>query len=246
MVRALAVFLVVGVTSPAFAHLYISSPTPRYGMRDIKDGPCGIDGGERSDNINYYRSGETITIVFDEYVGHPGHYRVAFDDDGDDFEDPICLENCDDSRMGDPVWAADSTGMVLMDLIEDRPGTETYTLEVTLPDIECDNCTLQVIQVMYDKFPYTIGGNDNYYNCVDLVLTREDIDVDAGPRPDASVPDGGPDFDAGGSDDAGSPSDSGSRADAGTGGGSGCGVAGSGAGALWLLSLVALRRRARS
>ncbi|MBW2225541.1 MAG: hypothetical protein JRF54_15365, partial [Deltaproteobacteria bacterium] len=45
-----------------------------------------------------------------------------------------------------------------------------YVATVTLPDITCDNCTLQMIQVMYDKRLYTTLGNDIYYQCADLVL----------------------------------------------------------------------------
>ena len=248
MVRLLVVLLVMVCARPVLAHLYVTDPVARHGMRQIKDGPCGILDSARSDNVNYFRPGETITITFDEYIGHPGHYRIAFDDDGFDFEDPICLENCDDGRSGTPVFAEDHTGMVLVDLIPDRPGTETYTIDVTLPDIECDNCTLQVIQVMYDKFPYTIGGNDNYYNCIDLVLTREDLPdagrPDTGPRLDA-----GPDVDSGpGTDAAGRDASGGTDAGAG-GGGGGCSAsaAGNAAGTLWLvLSLVALRRREES
>lgn len=246
-VRSLTIGAVLCITSTAFAHLYVTDPAPRYGMRQIKDGPCGITGGERSSNINYFQPGETITITFDEYVGHPGHYRIAFDDDGADFEDPVCLTNCDDGRSGTPTWAEDDTGMVLVDLIEDRTGNETYMVDVTLPDVECDNCTLQVIQVMYDKFPYTSGGNDIYYNCIDLVLSSEP-GPDAGPGADAGAgPDAGPGVDSGPGTDAATGSDAGGGSDAGddTGGG-GCSAAGSTAGALWLLSLVALRRREES
>src|SRR5690606_6077325 len=39
----------------------------------------------------------------------------------------------------------------------------------TLPDIECESCTLQVVQVMYDKKPYG-DGNDLYYQCADIAL----------------------------------------------------------------------------
>ncbi|MCA9560948.1 MAG: hypothetical protein KC583_20510, partial [Myxococcales bacterium] len=57
---------------------------------------------------------------------------------------------------------------------------------VTLPDVECDNCTLQVIQVMFDKPPQTSPGNDLYYQCADLVLRGDGPPpppVDAGPGP---------------------------------------------------------------
>jgi hypothetical protein len=56
---------------------------------------------------------------------------------------------------------------------------------VTLPDLVCDNCTLQVIQVMYDKPPYTTPGNDIYYQCADLVLRVGGAPPDAGIEPGA-------------------------------------------------------------
>jgi len=55
---------------------------------------------------------------------------------------------------------------VLLDNIADG----LSSTEVTLPNVQCDNCTLQLIQVMYDKPPWG-DGNDIYYQCADLVLT---------------------------------------------------------------------------
>ena len=46
-----------------------------------------------------------------------------------------------------------------------------YTQTVTLPSTPCENCTLQVIQMMYDKPPYgPAGGADIYFQCVDIAL----------------------------------------------------------------------------
>ena len=44
--------------------------------------------------------------------------------------------------------------------------------QVTLPDVECERCTLQLIQVMTDKAPYG-DGNDLYYQCADLALRAD-------------------------------------------------------------------------
>ena len=46
---------------------------------------------------------------------------------------------------------------------------------LTLPDIECSNCTLQVIQFMYDDpaAPY-------YFQCADLVIAAGGEAQDAG------------------------------------------------------------------
>ncbi len=136
---------------------------------------------------------------------------------------------------------------VLLDGIADMAGGE-YDIDVTLPDIECDNCTLQVIQVMTDKPPYVSGyvpeNNDIYYQCADLVL----------------VAGGGPDGGAGGADggtvvlDGSSPSrDGGSTGSGGDGGGCGCTAAGTRSSRGWpllaasaLLALTLGRRRRRA
>lgn len=171
----------------ASAHLDLQNPPSRYGPGVLKEGPCGRTGGERSDNVTVYRPGQTIEVVISEYIDHPGHYRIAFDPDGDDdLADPACLSGCNTST---PVIERNTPGvMVLMDGIEDREvrgGDDIYRIPVTLPNIECDRCTLQVIQVMYDKPPQTRPGNDIYYQCADLVLS---YDADPGPLP---RPDGG-------------------------------------------------------
>jgi hypothetical protein len=96
--------------------------------------------------------------------------RISFDADGDDdFVDPACLGDCDTTS---PQIAIYSNASVLLDDIPDTPDGGLSTVTVTLPDIECDRCTLQVIQVMYDKPPYETPGNDIYYQCADLVLHR--------------------------------------------------------------------------
>jgi len=191
----------------ARAHLGLDSPVSRYGPDVLKTGPCGVAGGERTNKVNYYEPGATIEVRWNEYVDHPGHYRIAFDDDGvDDFVDPATM------------MEFDSNDTVLLDDISDgEPSQSDFVATVTLPNITCDNCTLQVIQVMYDKPPYETPGNDIYYQCADLVL-RE-----GGAPPDAGIGD-----DAGTGDDAGIGDDPGIGGDAGAGtetGTSGCATA---------------------
>jgi len=202
----------------ASAHLDLTLPVSRYGPSVLKTGPCGVAGGERTNNVSYYEPGQTIEVRWDEYIDHPGHYRIAFDLDGDDdFVDPATMME---------LYSNDA---VLLDGIADKgPGEREHTATVTLPDVACDNCTLQVIQVMYDKPPYTIPGNDIYYQCADLVL-RVGEAPDAGIEP--GVVDGGTDMDAG------------AQADAAAGCHAGAGDA-TGLGVLPILLLLAARRLA--
>ena len=170
-----AAALVVGLLAagPARAHLRVTEPTPRGDQ--LKQGPCGAD-GPRGAVVHTFAPGQTITVHWNEFVDHPGHYRISFDADGED-------------GFADPASFADVAGGpgVLIDGIPDREGGGDYEQEVTLPDVVCDRCTLQVIQVMTDKAPYG-DGNDIYYQCVDLVLSP---DAEAEATTAAASDDGG-------------------------------------------------------
>lgn len=141
----------------AGAHIRLLDPLARHEQQ--KTAPCGVADDMRGDNIYTFEAGETITIRWEEFVPHPGHYRISFDADGfDDFVDPAAY---DDFYTNEAV---------LLDNIPDMEGTMMYEQEITLPDVECDNCTLQVVQMMTDKPPYG-DGNDLYYQCIDIILT---------------------------------------------------------------------------
>ena len=128
---------------PAAAHIRMDFPIGRYGDDFQKQGPCGAGADDpRSGNINTFEPGATVTVRWSETIDHVGFFRVAFDVDGsDDFEDPANeLARTDDGING--------------------AGLER-TLEIVLPDTECDNCTVQLIQDMSGGF---------YYQCADLVI----------------------------------------------------------------------------
>lgn len=150
---------VIATATGAGAHIALMSPKPRYA--DLKEGPCGRGPTDkRSSNVTSFKSGETITVTWRETVEHPGHFRISFDADGvTAFVNPKSFTDLNTAPS------------VLVDGIADRTDGQTYSQEITLPDVECDNCTLQVIQVMTDKPPYG-DGNDLYYQCADIVLAK--------------------------------------------------------------------------
>lgn len=136
--------------STAQAHIELLSPAPR--TSEQKAGPCGAAGSVRGPALTY-QAGETITVEWDETVNHPGHYRLAFSMNGQDFPDP----NVPD----------DNFPTTLVDQITDKNGG-LYSQDITFPDMECDNCTLQLIQIMTTNVPY----NSFYYQCSDIVLSN--------------------------------------------------------------------------
>ena len=214
-VRVCQVASVVAVGSllagSAAAHISLDqggTHKSRYGDGPIKDGPCGMAGGTRGTNVYTYAPGETVSVAIVEFIPHPSYFRVAFDDDGDDdFAPPASIQPIDPMRPC-PLNAADKCGAsdyynnatVLPDMDDLNPhltamAGQKYTFDVKMPDVECDNCTLQIIQVMEDTIhgaynPVKGDPNDNpyvpdiYYQCIDLRLHAPD----AGPKPVTKEP----------------------------------------------------------
>jgi len=147
-VRTLLCLLLL--TGTASAHVTLTSPPPR--TLDNKAGPCGANNSKRGSKVTTFAPGATITVEWDETVDHPGHYRIAFDNDGDDvFVNP---KNPDDNYA-----------FTLMDAIPDKAGGH-YTQQITLPTTPCANCTLQLMQIMTTQVPY----NSFYYQCADIAI----------------------------------------------------------------------------
>jgi hypothetical protein len=236
--------------APAYAHISLEqggTHKSRYGDGELKAGPCGRAGGTRGTNIYMYEPGQTITISLVEFIQHPSYFRWAFDADGDGtFKEPASIKPIDPTRPcpidnGDHCGASDcyNNSAVLPSMDDLNPHMPTsgpspkYTWQVTLPNVECDNCTLQVIQVMednalhgdYDPTP-GVGVEDIYHQCIDLILKKGATSADGG-MPGGGLIDSGAE-----GDDAGAPgSGSGGSGTGGSGtGGSGTGGSGTGGG----------------
>jgi hypothetical protein len=171
------------VSFSAAAHIELTEPSPRYTLPANKSCPCG-DGDSnrtcqdtaeestdpnRSDNVATFEAGSTITVRAEEYIDHAGRMRVAFDPDGADladFNQNILVDEPDFTESG---------------LSAATP--HVWEFQVQLPTAPCDNCTLQVIQVM-------AGGTENpvldpaplstYYTCADIRIVPAGTLVDNG------------------------------------------------------------------
>jgi hypothetical protein len=165
------------VASQSAAHLWLTDPPARHPADDLKYGPCGVGTPDSRttdpDLITTYSPGETITLTWIETIDHdPSHFRVAFSEFGDtEFVDPT---GYDDIGNDYPI--------VLDGIADADAGAgHEYQVQVTLPNIQCDSCTLQVIQVMHDKPPWGPGGGDDiYYQCADIVLEGDLVDNPVG------------------------------------------------------------------
>jgi len=156
------------ISLDAAAHVSLDYPKSRYSsgtqadQNKLKNGPCGATGDSRTTNaslITTFKPGQQITVKWRETVQHPGYFRIAFDNDGQDFTLPGT------TNLGEGV-------SVLADKITDKT-TADYTFDITLPNVECSKCTLQLVQVMTTSPPpFQEGpGKDLYFNCADIVLS---------------------------------------------------------------------------
>jgi hypothetical protein len=194
----------------AEAHITLELPaswTTENALGDPqKDSPCGGEGGTRSNVVSTFLPGETITVQWRETIYHPGHYRIAFATSRADLRDPIVtVDNNQDAVSATiddpPVYP------VLLDGLFPRTGGgsagSVFTQDVTLPNMECTGCVLQVIQFMEGHGP----PNYIYYHCADIDLVappppdagfEEDAEpIDLGPPPDAGFDDSGAPVDQG-------------------------------------------------
>ncbi|MCC7070781.1 MAG: lytic polysaccharide monooxygenase [Deltaproteobacteria bacterium] len=173
MRRALALAGVLAA-APAAAHIELDAPAPRTNDGQNKWCPCGGGGDGSRDNAgcaieasdaerglvsSTFAPGSTITVRWRETVGHTGRFRISFDPEGADQSDFDAHVLAD---VADPSGGDGNTG-----------AGGAWELEVTLPNEECDTCTLQLAQVMNgnDEDPVpSLMGTSTYYQCANLVL----------------------------------------------------------------------------
>ena len=198
---ALAVSASALFAPSAHAHITITGALLSRGG-DQKQVPCD---GKRGDGPTYtFEPGTTIKLAISEDIPHPSYFRIAFDNDGNDFRDPKSIKPIDPSRAcptnendkcgeSDFCTPPDSKGAVILwDNLNPHlaPDAKPLTWTVTLPDVECDNCTIQVLQIMEDDSAhgaycpsdscteppgtggFTAGVQDVYHRCIDIKLVK--------------------------------------------------------------------------
>jgi MYXO-CTERM domain-containing protein len=175
--------VLAALAAPAAAHIQLRYPTQRTSGQ--KTAHCG--GAARGATVTTLQPGATITVRWDETVDHVGHYRISFLADGDEFRYPQNAQETFPETLVDKIVDRKVDG-------NNGPGDDSYEQVITLPDVECDNCTLQLIQVMTTADP-PWAPSSLYYQCADLVLTAGGEGA-----PDAGPDDGG---DGGGGDGGG-------------------------------------------
>jgi hypothetical protein len=182
-----AALLAAVVTVPAALQAHFKLLEPASAIVEDERGdpqkaaPCGNDAKSVATNtVGKAVGGSTIKLKVLETIYHPGHYRVALAVNSKEElpSDPMTIERMTE-RGPRSVWAAIQSPIqapVIADGLFQhytRPATpQTYETDLTLPNITCPKCTLQIIQFMADH-AYNQPGGYSYHHCADIAITAD-------------------------------------------------------------------------
>jgi hypothetical protein len=163
-----------------------------------KAGPCGgtnADYGKPTYAVTAVTGGSLLHVKIQETVYHPGHYRIALavNSPTELPVDPKATTMTNDQGkvmsvsgeimnpvappvLVDGLWAHDDHVM------------HAFETDVTLPNITCKSCTLQVAQFM-EQHPVNNPGSFTYHHCAVLKITADPKKpIDAGWTKERQVP----------------------------------------------------------
>ena len=189
LVLMLVLITAVAITAQStFAHFKLLAPASWLIENDRgdpqKSGPCGgsnTDWGKPSYTISKVMGGQKLHIKVQETVYHPGHYRVALAVNSPNELPPDPQVSTKDSERGPLSISAMIQNTPPIPVLADglfvhstRPaGTmEPFETDVLLPNINCRNCTLQVVQFMAEH-AFNNPGGYTYHHCANLQITAD-------------------------------------------------------------------------
>ena len=176
----------VMVPSLGFAHFKLLAPASWIAEDDRGDpqkaGPCGgtnADYGKPTYAVTDVKGGSQLHVKVQETIYHPGHFRIALavNSPAELPVDPKAMTMPNDKGVQMSVSAEIMNPVappVLVDgLWQHTAKSDTpFETDVTIPNINCKGCTLQVIQFMEQHGPNN-PGNYTYHHCAVLRITAD-------------------------------------------------------------------------
>jgi hypothetical protein len=176
--------VVLGMPAAVSAHFILEQPKGWIEENVLGDpqklGPCGgttANAGTPTGAVTPVAGGELLHIKVKETIYHPGHFRVALavmdrkelpadpeDVTRDGPRGPVSVSGKIDPNPKPPV---------LVDGIwehHQRQAGQEFETDVKIPNINCDHCSLQVIQFM-EEHGVNPDGRFTYHHCADLKVT---------------------------------------------------------------------------
>jgi hypothetical protein len=185
--------IVASLAGSAHAHFVLISPAASMVQNRLGDpqkiAPCGgvsanpgrgtpANPGVPSGAITNVKGGTNLPLLVQETIYHPGHYRVALAKTMAQLPpDPVVTTGQTEKgvRSQSAVIQNPPVAPVLLDGIfvhNERP-TQNFEAEIPIPNINCPNCVLQVIEFMADHPGIGIDGGFSYHHCAILNITAD-------------------------------------------------------------------------
>ena len=181
----LAVIAIAVLAPLASAHFKLMEPQSWLVEADNGDpqklGPCGgtsANGGMPSNAVGKVTGGQKIHLKLQETVFHPGHYRVALAVNSRAELPPDPDTTTRDSERGPWSVSAIIQNPPRMPVLADglfahtSRATGPFETDIQLPNINCEKCTLQIIEFMAEHGLNRDGGYF-YHHCADLQITAD-------------------------------------------------------------------------
>ena len=185
--RSAVMSAVLVAVVPAVTHAHFRLLEPASWIIEDERGdpqkgfPCGgsnTDYGKPSYIVSQAVGGATLHVKVQETIYHPGHYRVALavNSPAELPVDPKATTETTD--RGPRSVSAEIQNPVQMPVLADGLFPHSAKVDapletdVTLPNISCKRCTLQVIQFM-EQHAVNNPGNFTYHHCAVLQITSD-------------------------------------------------------------------------
>src|SRR5262245_34123965 len=188
----LVVMAVASLSSVADAHFVLVSPAASFVQNRLGDpqkiAPCGgvsanptrntpANPGVPTNAVTQLTGGSMLHLLIQETVFHPGHYRVALARTAAELPpDPVVTTR--DSERGPWSVSAEIQNPPVAPVLADglfahteRP-TGLVETDIPIPNINCRNCMLQVIQFMADHGK-NADGDYSYHHCAVVNITAD-------------------------------------------------------------------------
>jgi hypothetical protein len=196
----LVVAAVASLCTVADAHFVLVSPAASLVQNRMGDpqkiAPCGgvsanaargtpANPGTPSNAVTQLRGGSVLHLLIQETVFHPGHYRVALARTAAQLPADPVVATRDSDRGPWSVSAAIQSPPVPPVLADglfahtERP-TGLHEGDVQIPNINCRNCLIQVMEFMAEH-ARNVDGEYSYHHCAVVNITADRAKpIDAG------------------------------------------------------------------
>lgn len=186
------VLAIAGLSSTADAHFVLVYPAASLLQNRLGDpqkiAPCGgvsanpgrgtpANPGVPSGAVTELKGGTMLNLMVQETVFHPGHYRVALARSVAELpKDPVVTTR--DSERGPWSVSAEIQNPAVPPVLADglfahtERATQNFESQVQVPNVNCRNCMLQVIQFMAEH-ALNADGDYSYHHCALVNITAD-------------------------------------------------------------------------